>query len=288
MAIESLVLAKYLFQKGENSLNQSDSMACGLAISLFQDAAEIIIWTIAKELDAHVKDQEPFANLWDKIREAPKNKERKELPLKPKMLELNKIRVSFKHYGVPPEPSLGQKYMLYTEEFLRISIRTFFNKELDEVSMADLVRDEQTKKYIKEAEDQLNKNCFDKAVVACAKAESKIFAPFNSLLPEFSNKLTHYAPIFNRNYKDAAKSLLQNIEFYFDRLRMIGFASMANINMGDYLRFKSIIPSISWFANGSSQTYHRKNDYQEEEARFCIRFILDCALAVQMQVYGHQ
>ena len=43
------------------------------------------------------------------------------LPFKVKILELNKSRVNFKHYGNLPDISEAKKFKAYTEEFLTIS-----------------------------------------------------------------------------------------------------------------------------------------------------------------------
>jgi len=152
MAIQQLLLAKYLYQKGNEILSRQNPISSGLAISLFQDSVEILIWTIAKEFEASVNDNEPFFRLWDSIKSAKKNLNQTELPLKAKMIEMNKARVNFKHYGNLPDPSEALKFLAYTEEFLRTSMELFFNTKFGDVSFADLINNVQVKDKIKKAE----------------------------------------------------------------------------------------------------------------------------------------
>lgn len=101
---KQLLLAKYILLRGQDLFSRDDPMSGGLAISLSQDSVEILVWTIAKELEAEVRDKDPFTKLLDSIESAKKNTARPPLPLKAKLLELNSARVNFKHYGNLPAP----------------------------------------------------------------------------------------------------------------------------------------------------------------------------------------
>ena len=93
--IEQVVIAKRIFTIAERYSQQSDPLSAGLAISLFQDSVEQLTWCIVKNLDLDVKDSEGFVSLLSKI----EKKSGESIPQKAKVLELNKARVGFKHYG---------------------------------------------------------------------------------------------------------------------------------------------------------------------------------------------
>ncbi|MBI5055166.1 MAG: hypothetical protein HZB61_00930 [Nitrospirae bacterium] len=60
MDINQLKIAKYMFKKGEELLSRHDPFGPDLSISLFQDSVELLLWAIAKHVDADIKDIEPL------------------------------------------------------------------------------------------------------------------------------------------------------------------------------------------------------------------------------------
>ena len=69
MDTKQLVISKYLFQKGRDTLRRGDTISPGLAVSLFQDAAEMFLRAVAKLVDADVKEKESFEGFWEKMGE---------------------------------------------------------------------------------------------------------------------------------------------------------------------------------------------------------------------------
>ncbi|PTB99790.1 hypothetical protein C9993_01375 [Marinobacter sp. Z-F4-2] len=107
--IEQVVISKRIFLIAEDYSRQSEPLAAGLAISLLQDAVEQLTWCIAKHQDLDVKDTEGFVSLLKKI----EKKSGELVPQKAKILELNKARIGFKHYGNLPATSESEKFRLY-------------------------------------------------------------------------------------------------------------------------------------------------------------------------------
>ena len=78
--VNQLLLSKWLFMKGEQHCVDNDPVSAGLAISLFQDAIEIFIWSLVKKFDSQVNEKTPFLQYFDKIKQAPDNENKDELP----------------------------------------------------------------------------------------------------------------------------------------------------------------------------------------------------------------
>ncbi len=72
MSIEQLAISKYLLLQGEKVLEENSPVSSGLAISLFQDTVESIIWVIVKEVEADVKGNVSFEQYWKIIPKAQK------------------------------------------------------------------------------------------------------------------------------------------------------------------------------------------------------------------------
>ncbi|MFB0556132.1 MAG: hypothetical protein ACETWQ_22750 [Phycisphaerae bacterium] len=56
--MKQLLLSKFLFQKGEDALDLRTSLACGVAISQFQDAVEMFLWTTIKEKNINFRGRQ--------------------------------------------------------------------------------------------------------------------------------------------------------------------------------------------------------------------------------------
>lgn len=285
MVIEQLVLSKYLFREGEKKLDSRDPFSAGLAISLFQDATELFVWTVAKEYDARVTDKTSFAGIWDLIRDARLNTKKHELPLRAKMLNLNKARVNFKHYGNLPASREAGKFQGYTEDFLRESMKLFFDVDFADVSLADLVRNEEVKREIKEAERSLKENVPKESVMACAKAEYLISGYLMKLIPPADYRLEDIARLLKDSaQRSAVREGLRYLRNYLDALRTLSIAGLLRFDLSDFLKFRAISPNVSRMANGSFQIMERRTQYSLDDAKFCIHYVTTYAIAVQEHI----
>lgn len=261
-------------------------MSGGLAISLSQDSVEILVWTIAKELEAEVRDKDPFTKLLDSIESAKKNTARSPLPLKAKILELNSARVNFKHYGNLPAPGEVEKFVGYAEESLREAMRQFFNVDFDSLSLADLVTDDLVRNKLKLAEQLLAEGSFKESVQASSEAEAFISLQLKRILPEVDWNLKNYARLFQREMRTAAEDLIRYLSDYMNQLRMLGIAGLLNLKPAEYIAFKRIAPHTILMGDLTPRTHFRKTEYSQGEACFCLKYTTNFALTVQHRLGG--
>ena len=128
---KQLLLCKRIFLEGSIFAERQDAISCGFAISLFQDSVEMLVWTLIKERSIAVKEGASFTSHLEVIQKAG-------IPISniPKILELNKARVGFKHYGNLPAPDEAIKFQAYVEDFLRASFTDHFGENFDDLSLA--------------------------------------------------------------------------------------------------------------------------------------------------------
>ncbi len=173
MDLRQLELAKYLFETGKDLIGTHDPMSYGLAISLAQDAVEILAWTVVKEKNISVKEKEPFPGLMEKIENATAQK----FPFEAKVLELNAMRVKFKHFGNLPIAEDAAKLLTYAEESLREGTKLFFSVDFDSISFADLITNSSVRDRLKDAERYLSEGKFTECVNKCGEADLLISQP---------------------------------------------------------------------------------------------------------------
>lgn len=279
--IEQVLLVKYLFERGEDALSEGNDFSTGLAVSLFQDSIELLVWTIAKEVDAKMADKAAFEFVWDSIKTGSKNHESKELPFKARMLDLNKARVGFKHNGNLPAAIDGAKFQVHTEQFLTTSCSMFLKMDFGELSMANLIKDQQIAGHIKAAEKALLDNEHATAVKQAATANALLSRLVDKVIPPLPFDWKDLMPA--GGVKDRAKLVEESVT----ALRAFTVTTAMRLPLAEVIRFKNITPKVI-LRNGRPVRFFelRKTPITSDEAKFAVRHVTKFALAIELTLSG--
>jgi hypothetical protein len=284
MKIDRVLLPKYLYQNGKELLERDDPYAYGLAVSLFQDAVESLLYYIALHLGA-AKKPFTFLEYWQGIKVAPKNRDKKEPPLKLQMEQLNRDRIDFKHYGNLPAALTARDHAFNTEEFLRKSMDIFLGVDFDTLSKADLVVDNRARKLIKAAEKYYRESNYRECVAECAKADKVITFSIHQVF--FKGRRAPHIRLTSTGNRSIDNNFRQLIK-YFGELNSLDvtFATVVGlqIRMADYVRFYSIVPVVIAPEGDPVEISHKHLEYSPEEADFCLKYVTDVALLIQNRI----
>jgi hypothetical protein len=86
------------------------------------------------------------------------------------MEKINRARVNLKHHGQRPTSDQLHDYLITTKNFLEEACPLCFCIELNEVSMADLIKDQKTRDLLKTAEIELGEAKPHDALISASKA----------------------------------------------------------------------------------------------------------------------
>jgi hypothetical protein len=284
--IPQLLLVRYLFQQGQDALAEKGPYSAGLAVSLFQDAIELMAWTIAKEVDAKVSEKAPFESLWDAIKSAPKNASGKELPLKAKVVDVNKARVGFKHYGNLPAESDVSKFEGYASQFLQIACRDFFGFEFAEISLIDLIQHPTAVGHLRAAEKAIASSDAREALSEIAKAYHYLGKPMGTLVPRLGNDLSRALPQFGQAARSVAPGV-KALEDHVGAMRDFVVVTALGIPLLDYFRLRLLLPGVAKFGDGSFQVqWIGLRPVDADDAAFGLKFVIRYALASQELLGG--
>jgi hypothetical protein len=279
--IEQLLLTKRLFQEGEKYSLQNDPISAGIAISLFQDSVESVIWLATKELGLDVKEKENFTVLLDKV-DQELDKLSIKIPLKAKILELNKARVNFKHYGILPDISEANKFHGYAETYLRTIFELYFKKDFDDISMSDLIASDEVRLLIKQAEKNLSIKDYNACVAEIARAKAILFYKMKFFIPEVDRNIVNIASFFDRQISSEVRNVFKYMSDYMNMLRDISIINLCGVSAKEYNHFIKKLPYAVIFGDGNFQINHKfNNNYTEKDAKFFLNFIIDLALKIQ-------
>jgi soluble cytochrome b562 len=167
--IRQVFLAKQIYQESERLIERSSVAMIGLAICTAQDAVELFLRSVIKEHDIAIRDQDGFTVLLDAIDKAAASDQMK-VPFRAKVLELNKARVAFKHYGLAPELAASRRLVAYASDFFAEACQRFFGFDFAELSLVDEVQNDVVRSALKRAEQAIEQGELREAQCATAEA----------------------------------------------------------------------------------------------------------------------
>ncbi len=278
-ATKQLLLSKYLFSRGVDALRPNDDLSAGVAVSLFHDATEMTMWEIAKQRSIKVSDKEAFTELLKKIAQFAHTHQLAPAVSEGMLLDINKVRVSYKHNGILPAHSAAVTCQGYAEESLRALMKAFFQVDFGSLSLAELISHEEVKSFIKTAELAFSNNLFEDCVVECAKAQHVAALPVDELIP-FATDHFRFPIVKTRDYQD----IVDPLSAYIDRVRLIALAALLKLSVPDLARFSRLAPDVDRAESGTFHVTLCRDHYTRGDAEFCLRYVVDYALTVERQL----
>ncbi|WP_349020307.1 hypothetical protein [Methyloglobulus sp.] len=215
--VRRLTLARHLYELGSASLRSANDIHLFSAVNLFQDSVEAFLVAVADyvgaALDQHTHFDQYFVKINNQI--APKG-----LPFKNKLIRLNNIRVSSKHYGIQPARDECNRLALTIREFFDEVSNVLLGVTFSSVSAIDLLRDGETKVVLLDAKNALEAEEFEVCAICCRKAlfleieraydisAYKDGKPVGGLLGGFTK-----APYFSRNKQYIDENIYDPTDF---------------------------------------------------------------------------
>ncbi len=274
--LTQVLLAKRLYLEASTFAGRSDAVSSGLAISMFQDAVELYVWTLIKERNLVVKDQAGFVAHVDCLQKANVN-----VPFAAKLLELNKARVGFKHYGNLPARSEVKKFQSYVEEFFRVATPEHFGVEFDALSLVDLVADAKVQEHLRLAEQKITSNDFTEAAGELAKAKSMLFGTLNRYIPQVDRNLRDADRVLNSLDGGGRSNAFAYMTEYLDALREYTLVSLLRLSLKDYLVLRNGLPNASQTMSGQWYLTYNRSKYTADECHRALQCLVN--LWVQLE-----
>jgi len=185
---KKLERAKIFYELSLNFFkSKENNEETNLGIILLQDSVELFLIGICEYLNiSYDPSSISFPVYLDIIKKSKKtfdeeknkvvtNQEKKDVPFKKDLINMNKMRVSIKHYGklFIPDDCIEIKERIHS--FFIVASRLYIGLEFDEISLVNILEEGEIKGYLKEAENHLrNKKYFD-CMINCRKVLYRLF-----------------------------------------------------------------------------------------------------------------
>lgn len=307
--MERLAFIKHIHRRAEEISRQPQPHS-STAILGFHDSVELFLALAAEEVGA--KSQYQFMEYWEEIK---KNSD-VELTQKVAMKRLNKARVNLKHYGNRPNEDDIESYRANVRSFFDENTKQIFGVQYSEVSLVDLIQFDKSRQLAKDAEMDLSNDDFGEAVCLISAAFDAMFDEFDNrvrdqlgytpyptpkhrirspnITPGYNTESELFADVsptdsihdvdsveketavvFNE-MEDYLDNLSENLDTLYEALRVVSLG----IDQPRYQKFNSIVPEVG--SSGGPKYPHWDGEaISENEARFCLDFLVEVALRLQ-------
>jgi hypothetical protein len=199
--IKRLTLARYFWRLADDNARAGREVTTFAAINLLHDGVEFFLLAAMEHLNTG-KANSNFEHYIDSVdtKIAPRR-----LPFRPKLLQLNKVRVSAKHHGVRPDAAEVSGFVVVCKEFFEEAARTIFGVDFWTISLIDLIDDKEARTYLAEARQAFERDDYTATLIECRKAffcefewpyDIKTFQAGErrlGLLAAFGNRAPYYA-----------------------------------------------------------------------------------------------
>jgi hypothetical protein len=284
--IKKIQMALSLYELGKDNFKLSmDVKKKAIGIILLQDAVEIFLSAICEHLNIEMSGQENLYKYIDKIEKA---KRCHPLPLKKQMIILNKQRVNIKHFCILPDIEECKYFDNDVKLFFsELSLR-FLNKDIDSISIVDLIDNKNLRRYLKKAESDLEKCRYEDCQINCRKALYMIFEePYDIRYIGEESNLDVLVGFNEIKYQEKIdKKVFNPIDFIKADHKKI---KNELIEMGiEYLTFKNLMiltPEMYYYKEKNEwaimEDFLNIREYNRENAYYCLKNSVNIILKMQ-------
>ena len=262
-----------------------------ISVLMFHDSVELFLHLSAEFLGANISN-DSFMGYFEPInRKLGDNN----ITQKTAMKTLNKERVNLKHYNIYPNSENLERHRVNVRNFFEENCLLVFGIEFSEISLLDIVQDDEVKKLLKDAQDYINK-------IQYLGALERIGVAFYVLLENYKESKNVG---FRRYLFDIGKDLSFTGRFgeFGDELRDVAETVrsiqtilkliMFNIDYRKYIKFRIYTPdNIRKIFKPKADLFEEKYsifwdsakknfDFEKKHVMYCFNFVIESANNLQ-------
>lgn len=291
-----LSFVKYFHNLALTQANQP-SPQNSISVLMFHDCIELFLILAAEKVEANVSDR---MFILDYVNVINQKLVEEKLSQKASIKRLNDARKAFKHKGILLEESEIESLKITSRLFLDENSPLIFDINFEDISMIDLVENQNVKQILKNSQDFLNDDNLKKSLEHIAIAylvlikeyeiskEISGFSVFNVLGWEFRFQSRFNLSEGMRKIVDAFENVNKALKPLFlgiDYRKYVRFISLTP----DVLEHRGAYPengidltedyyekfTIVWFRDRSEQ------DFKKVDVQYCFDFIINASLKLQ-------
>lgn len=269
-----IVNAKYVLERAASIQAERNEMSQSISLLLMHDAVELLMIAILDHRNIAAPTNRGFMDFWGLM----KGRDSSEPPDKIAMESLNTIRNGLKHKGVLPNPNEVRDLLTRAKGFFENILRSHCNTSYADISLIDLVTDQDLRTILTEARRKFLIGDKDNAMVELHVGFHKLQELEGKRHPKL---LAPRAPTLPNELKRAGwEAYLNGLHSFLQNSASITNSMMFGIDPLRYSDFIQTVPTLQWNMAGT-YTVQLWQDYREVSLdRFdnLVSFLIDYAL----------
>lgn len=280
IVIKRLALIKHLYKAGVDQSQQPEIIAWSSVLSL-HDSIEMFLKLLAEHKDIKSENFN-FLDYWTNI---------STLTLKESMRNLNARRVNIKHKGLLPSKSDIEISRVNTTDFFDQNTKTHFGFEFKDISLLTLIKYEEVRIHLENAQKSLETNNTDSCIELTALAFEELInsyekskTNFFSNSPYFFGKDFTFLSSFHIGVKENKKmaEFVDKVKGSLDGIQKAVKVLSLGIDYKRYVKFQLLTPKVTRTVGGKYYSEMIGNKIlNNSNCQFCIDFVLDSAIKLQ-------
>lgn len=287
--VKKIQLAKILYFDGLNSFKANNLEQVGVGLLLLQDAIEIFLIALAEHIKA------PIDNKMDiyKYFKAIEDKTTEQLPLKKQLLNLNQQRTNLKHFGFLPNIDDCKNFPIIVQEFFNQLSEKYFDLNIDEISLLNLLLPSQSKELLVRAEYNLKDKDYKSCQINCRKALYLLYEYLYDIRQYYEEKENLFgkyskAPVYARNKNYIDQHVNEPTDYIIlDHSELERELLSDGIVPFNFWNIWRLTPKVYYFNDSHNwiikEESHDAEMYNKENSAYCFRTTVEIALLNQKQ-----
>jgi hypothetical protein len=271
-----IVNAKYIFERASSVQAEYNEISQSISLLLMHDAIELLMLSILDHLNVIAPKKREFMEFWSIMKQA----NYPDPPDKIAMESLNTMRVALKHKGVLPNPKEVRELLSRARGFFENVLKSYCNLSYADVSLIDLVPDQNVRAILTEARRKFLDQDKDNAMIDLQVAFHKIQQPEGKTLPRLE---VPRQPNWPSELRIAGwEAYLSNLHSFLLESASVTNALMFGIDPVRYATFKQTGPNLQWSVAGTytAMLFRSYQDITLEAFEDFVWFLIDYALKV--------
>jgi hypothetical protein len=271
-----IVNAKYVLERATSIQAECNEMSQSISLLLMHDAVELLMIAVLDHLNVVVPKKREFMDFWGLMKQATQQ----DPPDKTAMESLNTIRVGLKHKGVLPNPNDVRDLVIRTRGFFENILKAHCNTSYADVSLIDLVPNQDVRAILIEARGKFVSGDKDHALVDLKIAFHKLQQPEGKVLPRLHAPKLPSLP--NEMKRAGWDKYLNQLHSFLENSASVTNALMLGIDPVRYAHFVNTGPIVQWSTAGTytSVSLRSYDDFSLQSCDELISFLIDYALNV--------
>ena len=286
--IVRLAYIKFLYQHGVE-LSRKTNPYNSTSILLFHDSIDLFLQLAAELLNIQTKEKTYFMNYIDLIN---KKLAPKQLSQTGSMKRLNDARVSLKHKGLFLHESDIESCRVNSKDFFIENTPIIFGIEFSDISMIDVIDNENVKKILKDVKQFSKNGQFKEALEHIAISFNELISGYEKNRSSLMESIFDFDDIHESDfefdaevsgdYEGGFEKLCNILEEIQHKLKLLSF----NIDIRKYAKFLQFTPHLGPGKDIYDKytvywDFTKDKNFNEEKVEFCINFIIESALKLQ-------